>query len=97
MEGRTCLIYISQSKTGMSLTSSFLKDENISLADLNDWNKSLRYSLAYAYETSSKEELIIFETTMVVGGGVTKKSVKNFLQVFPYRLALFNEYLINLE
>ena len=50
MEGRTCLIYLSKSGTGMSLNTSFLK-EDISLEDLNDWNKSLRYSLSYIINT----------------------------------------------
>ena len=96
MEGRSCLIYVSESGTGMSLSTSFLKDDIISLEDLNDWNKSLRYSLAYIIKTENQGEVVVFETTLPVSGGVTKERVKNFFQTFPILAGQFNQYLVDL-
>ena len=96
MEGRTCLIYVSEGGTGMSLSTSFLKEDIISLEDLNDWNKSLRYSSAYIVKTESQGEVVVFETTLVVSGGVTKERVKNVFQTFPIRAGQFNQYLVDL-
>lgn len=95
MEGRTCYIYVSESGTGMSLSTSFLK-EDLSLEDLNGWNKSLRYSLAYVYDTKNQGEIVIFETTLVVSGGVTKERIKNVFKAFPLLAGQFNQYILDL-
>ncbi|MDJ0745279.1 MAG: YbjN domain-containing protein [Xenococcaceae cyanobacterium MO_167.B27] len=96
IQGRPCSVFIASNGKGMSLFSYFPKDEKTTLEVLNDWNKSLRYSFAYIYETKKNNELVILETNLTVTGGVTEERIKSFFLLHTDYQTRFSQYLAGL-
>lgn len=93
MQGRLCSIIMARNGKGVSIGSYFPKDDKITLDVVNEWNKSLRYSFAFIYETQEKKEWVILETNLTVTGGVTEQRIKSFLRLHTDYQTYFSQYL----
>ena len=93
MQGQSSFISVAPNGKGMTLLSYFPKDEKVTLEAINNWNKGLRYSMAYILELKNKEEMAILATNLTVTGGVSEKRIESFFQLHNVYINRFNKYL----
>jgi hypothetical protein len=65
-------------------------DAKISYEDINEWNRTKRFSRAYL----DSDKNPILESDLLANGGLTKKHVTEFIKVFVGSVKFFKEFLV---
>ena len=88
IEGRTILLY---NNYGGDLQAFYaISGTNLSYEDINEWNKTKRLSRAYL--DSDKDPAI--ESDLLSDGGITKKNVVYFFNIFTTSVSSFRKFII---